>query len=78
MIYMLIPYNTDLPIRMFTNFGLVEQVMRGGGENWCIVFGYMIEMDECVPIWTWTIGKDGRIQRERATRLPSESLLPIQ
>jgi hypothetical protein len=78
MIYILIPYDTTLSIRVFRNFGLVEQVMRGGGGNWCIVFGYSIEMDECAPIWTWTIGKNGQISRERATQLPSESLLPLQ
>ena len=78
MIYLLVPHDPTMFIRMFTNFGLVEQVMRSGKEGWCTVLGYATETDECSPLWVWTLGKGGRITRERATQLPSESSLQTQ
>lgn len=77
MIYILIPHNLSLPMRVFRNFGLVEQVMRRGPDK-CTVFGYTDDMDESTHVWTWHLGPNNSIIREPASQLLLESLLPIQ
>lgn len=79
MIYLLIPHDTSLPFRMFRNFGFVEQVMRSREGDWCTVFGYTNDIDECAPVWTWHKDKDGtHIYRNMVTQSPSESSHPRQ
>jgi hypothetical protein len=77
MIYILIPHNLELPMRVFHNFGLVEQVMRQGPDK-CTVFGYTDGFDECSHVWTWHLGPNKSIIREPASQLLLESLHPTQ
>jgi hypothetical protein len=73
----MIPHNLELPMRVFRNFGLVEQVMRQGPHK-CTVFGYSDEQDELFHVWTWHLGPNNSLIREPASQLLSESLRPIQ
>jgi len=78
MIYLLVPHDTRLPFRMFRNFGLVEQVMKQTPGDWCSVFGYTSELDECSPVWLWRKRNGITIHRDKVTQSPSESSLPTQ
>jgi hypothetical protein len=74
MIYLLIPHDTQAPIRIFRNFALAEQVLRRQEGDWCTVFGYTNDLDECTPIWIWYKGKEGNhVYRDEVIRSPSES-----
>lgn len=77
MIYILFPHDVNLPMRVFRNFGLVEQIMKRSREK-CTVFGYSDDLDECTFVWTYHLGPYNTILREPASQLPSESLLRLQ
>lgn len=77
MIYIMLPHDLELPMRVFRNFGLVEQVMRQAPDK-CTVFGYSDDLDECVHVWIYHLGPYNTIIREPASQLPSESLLRLQ
>lgn len=77
MIYILIPHDLSLPLRVFRNFGLVEHIMRREREK-CTVFGYSDDLDECSHVWTYYIDSHNMIRRDPASQLPSESLLHLQ
>lgn len=75
MIYILIPYEGVDGLRVFTNFGLMEQmILRQGGlrrqwkldPDWCTVYGYdsTVSTDEYAPIWKWYLGDAGNLIRE--------------
>jgi hypothetical protein len=79
MIYILIPYEGITGLRVFTNFGLMEQLMLRHGAHllrrnldpdWCTVFGYDsgVSVDEYTPIWRWYLGDAGQLIRERFSR----------
>ena len=74
MIYLLIPYYGE--VRIFTSFGMVEQVALQEARlredpDWCSIFGYELGQDELDPIWLWTVGPGLRLQRSSPS--PSES-----
>lgn len=77
MIYVLIPHDPTLPLRVFCNFGLVEQVMRQGPHK-STVLGYSDSLDECCHVWTYQLGPNNSIIRDPASQLLLESLLPTQ
>lgn len=72
MIYLLLPHDTSSPVRVFGNFGMIEQViLREGNKrlqwhldaDWCTAIGYENECDEFIPIWVWYLGESGTIIR---------------
>jgi hypothetical protein len=77
MIYILLPNDGKDGMRVFTNFGLMEQVIRHQGitrqqwkmdPDWCTVLGYDESVDECVLIWKWFLGPTGNLIREPANQ----------
>lgn len=79
MIYVLVPHDGVEGIRVFENYGMMEQtVLRQGmmrlqwhlDPDWCLVTGYDQGLDECVPIWRWYVGPAGQLVREPASRSP--------
>jgi len=82
MIYVLIPHSGLEGMRVFSNFGLMEQVILRQADlhlqwhldpDWCSVFGYESEVDELAPTWIWHIGSNGQLIREHVSQLPSIS-----
>ena len=73
MIYLLLPHNTDGAIRMFGNYGLMEQVVRSQAKDWCVVYGYEMGIDEYEVVWVWRLGPNGILIRS-----PVKSSRPTQ
>jgi hypothetical protein len=77
MIYILFPYDNVGAMRVFGNFGMMEQVVLRQANmrmqwhldpDWCTVYGYEEGADEFVPIWVWHVGPSGNLIREPFSR----------
>lgn len=73
MIYIVIPYENPEAMRVFGNFGMMEQMVLRQGHlrlqwhldpDWCTVYGYESGSDEFTPIWLWHVSSDGDLVRE--------------
>jgi hypothetical protein len=73
MIYVLLPHDNAEAIRVFSNFGMMEQILLRQGDlrqqwhldpDWCSVVGYELSGDEYAPIWVWHLGPAGGLIRE--------------
>jgi hypothetical protein len=63
MIYLLSPRDGSCALRIFSNYGLMEQVARSRGGDWCIVYGYELGIDEYNLVWIWHQGPGGYLIR---------------
>lgn len=68
MIYILCPRDGVSPIRVFSNYSLMEQVVWSQKGDWCIVYGYEPVTDEYRLVWTWHQGPGDYL-----IRLPAKS-----
>lgn len=66
MIYLLIPMDTKESVRIFSDYGLMEQVMWSRPSDWCTVYGYELAIDEYQLIWMWHKGPSNHLIRSRA------------
>lgn len=63
MIYLLCPRDGANGFRIFTNYGLMEQIVRKQVGDWCVVYGYELITDEYQMVWVYTKSRAGHLIR---------------